>query len=189
MTVDDKTPTLENDNNITAQKDRRAIVFILLILCAIGVVWIVKTSLDNKPVSSSDVTLDEFALEVSEIDLPKLKSFGLPIIIDFGSDGCAPCKEMHPTLVALNKEYRGKALVKFTDVWKYTKAAQGWPVDLIPAQFFFDAQGNPYQSDIAFALNLEYITDESGKIILTKHEGGMTRENFEVILADMGVTL
>lgn len=51
---------------------------------------------------------------------------------------------MAPVLQKLNKEMQGKAIVKFVDVWKNENAAADFPVDLIPTQFYFDKDGNPF---------------------------------------------
>ncbi len=57
-----------------------------------------------------------FELEAEAIDLDALKTYGLPIIIDFGSDSCIPCQQMAPVLKTMNAAMRGKAIVKFVDV-------------------------------------------------------------------------
>jgi len=87
-----------------------------------------------------------FEFSVSSLELDVLKSYKLPILIDFGADACIPCQMMHPTLEELNTELRGKAIVKFIDVWKYPEAANGFDFSLIPTQFFFDKDGNLYTS-------------------------------------------
>ena len=90
----------------------------------------------------------DFVLAATEINLEKLKSYGLPIIIDFGADECIPCKEMAPVLKKLNKEWQGKVIVKFVGVWKYPNAAADFPVQMIPTQFFFNAQGKTKDSKV-----------------------------------------
>ena len=48
----------------------------------------------------------DFFLEVTEpLDFDRLKSYGLPIMIDFGADSCAPCKEMAPVLSGSSREF------------------------------------------------------------------------------------
>ena len=75
------------------------------------------------------------------LELEKLKSYGLPILIDFGSEGCMPCRQMKPTLIELNEELRGKAIIKYIDVWEYPEAAEGFDFSLIPTQFFINKDG------------------------------------------------
>ena len=39
-----------------------------------------------------------FTLHAEKIDLEVLSAYKLPMILDFGSDDCIPCKEMAPVL-------------------------------------------------------------------------------------------
>ena len=79
------------------------IILPLLIVVAIGAIWFVKNagkstiSESNAGIITASLSNPEFALHVTnELDINQLKSFDLPIIIDFGADSCAPCKEMAP---------------------------------------------------------------------------------------------
>lgn len=65
----------------------------------------------------------------------------LPRILDLGADKCIPCKEMAPILAELKKEYDGRAIVDFIDVWKNPGAAEPYGVRIIPTQIFFDRSG------------------------------------------------
>lgn len=87
---------------------------------------------------------EDFILEATSIDLEALKEHKLPIIIDFGSDSCIPCQQMAPVLKTMNEAMQGKAIIKFVDVWKYSDAAEGFPIQVIPTQVFFNADGKPY---------------------------------------------
>jgi thioredoxin 1 len=114
---------------------------------------------------------------------------GLPVIVDFGADSCVPCKEMAPVLEELNRTLRGKAVVKFVDVWKYKDLAEGYPLRVIPTQFFFDKDGKPHTpSDARFRMIL-YTDKDSRQHAFTAHEGGMTREQLMAVLEEMGVRL
>jgi thioredoxin 1 len=86
----------------------------------------------------------DFALETDSVDLGVLTAYGLPLIIDFGSASCDPCREMAPVLKSMNAEMQGKAIIKFVDVWKNTEAADGFPIQVIPTQVFISADGTPY---------------------------------------------
>lgn len=142
-------------------------------------------SLDSQTAGSED---NGFALEVESIDLDALKSLGLPIIIDFGADECAPCRQMAPALEQVNAQMQGKALIKFIDIWQNPDGFAGFPIQLIPTQAFFDADGNPYvpskDIDIDLILYHDKTTDEH---VFTLHQGGLTTEQMLSILADMGV--
>ncbi len=62
-------------------------------------------------------------------------------MIDLGADACVPCKLMAPVLVKLEKEYRGRAVVAFIDVWKKPQEAEKYGIRAIPTQIFYDAKG------------------------------------------------
>lgn len=160
-------------NEKAGKRSRKPTIKILipvLIIIAVFGIWAFKNaglSNDNKNLSSNE-NLDSsgFALDATEVfDLDEILSHGLPVMIDFGADSCRPCKEMAPVLKELNKEYRGKAVIKFVDVWKNQDAAEGFPLRVIPTQFFFDKDGNLY----------------------TFHEGGMDKASIVEVLEELGV--
>jgi len=167
------------------------IIVPVLILVALTVIWTVKTH--PTPTAIDDHTTTEnkedFLLEATSVDLETLTSYDLPIIIDFGSDSCIPCKEMAPVLETMNAEMQGKAIIKFIDVWENTEAADGFPLQVIPTQIFINADGTPYVpgDDIEMEFTM-YSDDESGAHAFTVHQGGLTEDQMRAILADMGVT-
>jgi len=164
----------------------------VLIIIAIFAMWFLKNNQNNGNVALAETQEDnlDFALHVTEeLDLEQLKSYGLPIIIDFGADSCIPCKEMAPVLVQLNAEFQGQAIIKFVDVWKYQELSAGYPLRVIPTQIFFDKDGNPYvPADPEGNGMLLYSSKENGEHVFTAHEGGMTEEMLLNALAEMGVT-
>ena len=167
----------------TPQAVIKIVVPILIIAVILGI-FILKSNLD-KPMADNT---GDFALEATAIDLAQLKSYGLPIIIDFGADSCVPCKEMAPVLQKLNKEMQGKVIVKFVDVWKNKNATADFPVDLIPTQFYFDKDGNPFVPRDAEAMQMElYSTNDTNKHVYTAHQGGMTEAQLRAVLKEMGV--
>lgn len=127
-------------------------------------------------------------LSVTAVDMAALKEHKLPIIIDFGADSCIPCKEMAPVLVKLNEEMQGKAVIQFVDVWKNPDAAKDFPVQVIPTQVFFQADGAPYvpSEDLGIELTM-YSTKDTNEHVFTVHQGGLTEQQLRDILADMGV--
>jgi thioredoxin 1 len=130
----------------------------------------------------------DFALEAVAVDLESLTAYGLPIIIDFGSDSCIPCRQMAPVLETIHEEMRGRAIVKFVDVWKHTDAARGFPVQLIPTQVFIRADGTPYVPSEGMEIEFTmYDASDSGEHAFTTHQGALSAEQMRSILADMGV--
>jgi len=89
----------------------------------------------------------------------------LPRVVDLGADKCIPCKKMAPILVELRKEYEGRVVVDFIDVWKNPKAGEQYRIRVIPTQIFFDADGNE----------------------VWRHEGFLSKEQFIAKFAEMGV--
>jgi thioredoxin 1 len=149
-------------------------------------------SSENSGTTASDkVVYDnpDFSLHVTDkIDLDKLKSYGIPIILDFGSDSCIPCKQMAPVLKELNAELQGKAIIRFVDVWKYRELSEGYPISVIPTQIFFDANGKPYKPKNPEASQMKiYTSRDNGEHIFTAHEGGATKEQLLDILKEMGL--
>ncbi len=179
------------------------ILILAVILIAIAAIWFVKngdaTKDATEPNAESTQTVEsgkaatsedqdaDFALEAEAIDLAVLFAYKLPIIIDFGSDSCIPCQQMAPVLQSANEDYQGKAIIKFVDVWKYTDAANDFPVQVIPTQVFFNADGTPYvpSDDLGIEFGF-YSTKDTQEHVFTVHQGGLTTEQMNKILADMG---
>lgn len=135
----------------------------------------------------------DFSLEIKEaVDFKALASFGLPIIVDYGADSCKPCKKMAPALKKLNAETRGKAFIKFANVWKYSDTTKNVPVQLIPTQIFVNAEGAPFTPSEKLASKIKFVKypgKKTGERGFTVHHGGLTEEEMRMILAEMGVKL
>jgi thioredoxin 1 len=90
---------------------------------------------------------------------------GLPSVVDLGADKCIPCKQMAPILAELKKEYEGRAIVEFIDVWKNPSAGDLYGIRMIPTQVFFDGEGKE----------------------VWRHEGFLSKADFVAKFAEMGV--
>ena len=90
------------------------------------------------------------------------------VFIELGSVKCIPCRKMQPVMEAVEKEYAGKVKIVFHDVWTKEGKEQGkkYGVRLIPTQVFMDKQGNE----------------------LFRHEGFLSREAIDRVLAEAGVS-
>lgn len=170
--------------------EKKKIIRIIVLLCIVLVIagiWVIKNSSNNSeipanPVEKSDFTNpvtssneENFKLEATSIDLDLLTVYGLPIIIDFGADSCIPCQEMAPVLKTLNAEMQGKAIIKFVDVWKNGKAANDFPIQLIPTQIFINADGKPYVPSDDMQINYDiYSYKDTSEHSFTVHQGGLT---------------
>lgn len=163
------------------------IVVPILILLVIIAIWIGK-NMTSKPNDNTDPDA-MFPLHVTEtIDLEELKSYNLPILIDFGADSCAPCKEMAPVLEELNKDLQGKAIILFVDVWKNPELSDGYPISLIPSQVLINSDGTPYTPSSDLEQNMKmYSTKDTNEHVFTTHEGGMNKQTMLEILKEMGM--
>ena len=66
----------------------------------------------------------------------------LPKLWDFWATWCPPCKQLKPTIEALEKEYEGKIEIKSIDSDQNKELAQKFNVQAIPTLIFLDAKGN-----------------------------------------------
>lgn len=175
----------DKQKEVTVKKHFIKIVIPILIVAIIGAIWFFKAG-DNSALRDDN---PDFVLHVtSEFDLAKLQTYGLPILLDFGADTCAPCKRMAPVLAELNKELRGKAIVKYVDVWKYEEIAAEFSLSVIPTQFFFDQEGKPFKPQDAESMKMIlHYNEDTGELKYTSHVGGMTKEEILAVFKEMGV--
>lgn len=146
-------------------------------------------NMETSRTSPADAAV-EYPLKITSVNLGEIRSYGIPTVIDFGSDSCIPCKEMAPVLETLNTEWQGVAAVQFIDVWKYSDGVSDFPVQVIPTQVFFTAAGEPFVPSDALATEIEftlYSEKATGKHVFTVHQGGITEPQMRKIFAEMGV--
>jgi len=77
----------------------------------------------------------------TEEDFSKALKGGSPVLVDFGSNSCIPCRQMRPILQEVRKEHSGKAEVLVIDVYKYQNLAREHKIRMIPTLTFFDSNG------------------------------------------------
>lgn len=88
--------------------------------------------LASKPSDTSTNTEEEFA--------KALKS-GRPVLMDFGSNSCIPCRQLRPILQEIRKEQKGKLEVLVIDIYKYQALASQYRIQVMPTLVFFDSTG------------------------------------------------
>jgi thioredoxin 1 len=66
---------------------------------------------------------------------------GQPVLVDFGSNKCIPCRQLRPVLKDVAQEFSGKAHVLIIDVFHYQGLARQHRIHLIPTLIFFNAGG------------------------------------------------
>jgi len=171
------------------QNKNTSLLFKFIAVAAVAAALAVMWQYKNKSTGALTEAGDDFSLNVTEqINLESLKSHNLPIIIDFGSDSCIPCREMAPTLEKLNRELHGKAVIRFADVWKSSSLADGFPVRVIPTQILIDSSGEPYTPNSGDPVPLKTYQDpKTGEHIFTAHEGGITEADLMTMLKNMGM--
>lgn len=150
-----------------------------------------KVDTDKNENGNTDKEEDFSLEETGLIDYEALAAYGLPVIVDYGSDSCIPCKQMAPVLEKMNEEMQGKAFIKFVDVWKYPEAAENVPIQVIPTQVLFNADGTPFVPSDELAQKIQfdmYSSRDTGEHVFTVHQGGLTEEEMRLILNEMGVS-
>lgn len=161
----------------------------ILIICVAAAIWAGKNLFFEKtPVWQDN---PDFELHVKEppIDLERLKKYKVPIILDFGAYDCLPCKEMIKAMEELvADELRGRAIIKFADIWRRQDLARGYPIKTIPTLYFYDSTGKPFKPKDPKAFNMNLVYDEESKEhIATIHEGVLSRQEIIDILVEMGM--
>lgn len=66
---------------------------------------------------------------------------GKPVLVDFGSNKCIPCRQLRPILKEVEKELAGKVHVLVIDVYNFGRFAREYRVQLIPTLIFFNTSG------------------------------------------------
>lgn len=189
-----------------AKRARGIVLALVVIIVVIAAIWVAKAMAepDGAPVAtsqngasapaaaSSSATGDDaiWQLDSDRVDVDEIAAAGVPAVIDFGSDSCIPCKQMAPVLKKSNEEMRGRAVVKFVDVWEHADAANGFPVQVIPTQVLMLPGGGPYMPSQSLidstGLQFSQYEDGSGQIVFTTHQGALTQSQMDAILEDMG---
>ena len=101
----------------------------------------------------------------SEADFRKALTGGKPMVVDFGSNSCIPCRQLRPVLQTIRKGYTGKLEVLIIDIRNKQKLASDYQIQVIPTVVFFDPTGKE----------------------IFRHQGFMSEEKVKEQLAKMGV--
>ncbi len=75
----------------------------------------------------------------------------LPKLWDFWATWCPPCKQLKPTIEALEKEYEGKIEITSIDVDQNKNLSEKFKVEAIPTLVFLDARGNELSRIVGLA--------------------------------------
>jgi thioredoxin 1 len=174
----------------------KILIIVLAVVAVVGIYVYKNAGEDRENMqNTAQINLDHsdeesLALEISSVDLEEIESYGLPFVVDFGSDSCVPCKKMAPVLETLHEEWQKKAIVHFVDVRKNTTAANDFPVSVIPTQIFYNADGTPFVPSDELAEEIEftmYSSEDTDEHIFTAHQGSVSEDQMRKIFAEMGV--
>ncbi|HIU64193.1 MAG TPA: thioredoxin family protein [Candidatus Avacidaminococcus intestinavium] len=162
----------------------------VMIFLVVGGIWFYKN--EEKQVEKQQLAVNaslQYPLLITELNLPELLGQGLPVMIDFGADYCPPCREMAPTLRELNAEYQGRMIIVYADIERYPKLAEGFPLEVIPTQFFFNRDGSPYVPSAKRDMQLQrYVDKATNQHKLTAHQGLLRRAQLIEIFKELGVS-
>jgi len=88
---------------------------------------------------------------------------GMVTMVDLGSDTCIPCKLMAPVMAKMEKQYNGKAVIVFIDIWKHREQARRFGIRVIPTQIFFNENGLEVLRHVGF-MSETAIVDQLSKM-------------------------
>ena len=101
--------------------------------------------------SKSDIKIDHDRVQAmaatpaegtnTEEEFHRALKSGRPVLVDFGSDSCLPCRQLRPILDEIRKEKAGKLEVLVIDVYKNQNLSREYRIQVIPTLVFFDASG------------------------------------------------
>ena len=137
---------------------------------------------------AKDVSKPDLAeILVKECDLDELLSSGLPVILNFGDDS-RESKETVDVLMTLYEEIKEHVIIRSIDLAQNPSGKAGFPIQIIPTQFFYDASGAPIPLPVNIGVILSaFMSVETEEPVFTAHEGPLTLEEFINILAVMGI--
>ena len=69
-------------------------------------------------------------------DVEVLRS-SVPVLVDFFTDACAPCRAMRPVIEALAAEYAGQAKVGILNMVDYPATAMRYRITAVPTLLLF----------------------------------------------------
>lgn len=161
------------------KKVLRVIVPILIVL-VIGGIYIFKNIEESKKVDDN--------INITSLNMDELKKQNLPIVLNFSSSTCPPCREMEPTIHNLAKEYQGKIIIKIINIDANVSGIEDFPIRVTPTIFFFDKNGKPYSPTQAPGVDLiKYTSKDTNEHLFTAREGILSEEEFRAIFKDLGV--
>jgi len=89
----------------------------------------------------------EHLVEVNEGDFGKeVMESGIPVLVDFFTPPCAPCKALVPVLEKAARKYPNVKVVKI-NAWNNPSLCARWKIVSVPALLFFKSGQNVLRID------------------------------------------
>lgn len=112
----------------------------------------------NHPLAGQTLIFDIELVEIvnsgkasfASLPLTEALENGRPTFAEFGSDTCAPCKQMKPILEELSTEYKGRMDVVVVDVYDNMEFSRQYNIMAIPTQIIFDEYGQEIDRHTGF---------------------------------------
>ena len=187
------------NNQDNVKKNSKSIIFkiiiVLVIILLIVGVYFFKKSQDEELLTSTNVenstntNQEEVSIMFDEetLDIEKLTSYGVPVIIDFTANYCPSCREFLPILKDLKKQYGDDIIIKVINLDDYPNLANEYNITSIPTQLLFNADGTPCVPSEYMSLNIETVYDDENNHIYTKHFAASSYKKMQVFLYEMGL--
>jgi thioredoxin 1 len=125
---------------------------------------------------------------IGDFNIEAWRHSGKPLIINFSSNTCEPCKQMKKNLEEIKKEYGNAVVIKVVDVEKYADKISRYPLRVVPTQLLFDKNGkayNPPQEKLDSMEYIQYTSVKDPNDIILVHEGLMTVEQLKALIGDL----
>ena len=96
---------------------------------------------------------------------------------------------MQISLRKLNRELKGRAIIKYVDLDKYPEGVKELGLEdvRIPTQVLFNSDGTPYKTTKSEIFGYKKINDSQGNHILTLHDGDLTYDDMGEIINELGL--
>ena len=101
-------------------------------------------------------------IHTGEQSIDRVLGAGLPVLLVFWRDSCAPCQQLDPVLERLARTYAGRALIAKVNATDNPALTRRYRVDRLPGLIFIrggqvEAQGSGAASEAALAAWLDYL--------------------------------
>lgn len=117
------------------EKIIKTIIVIILIL-VIGVIFIYKNNTKNNEILNEKVK----NRNENEVNIYANEK-NLPVLLEFSSTTCEPCKSMIPIMESIKTKYEDKIIVKNINIYEDNINPQKYNIRVVPTQIFLNPNG------------------------------------------------